>query len=398
MVSGCYSARLIRDGEAEIEVGRRTGPVAIDIVAAPTPDRPSATVRLSHHPVRRMRKGGDSSLILRKRREALVALGVGLQWWASFLWLRDPGDLNGAAAVSVNLLGAVTLLTRGRGGGYLGWLLPETLRYDYLSDAREVEASAGAQEPLARIVVTLEAPYGRWSETTGPAGEAIVHLVNDLGLASSPDDHPILVTARAAGSREVIAFHPGDFLHGYYAFAAGSRVQIHGENTITALAMARTYALVGHLGDRYDVRLDDGTAARVAAKVPPRLVRYGAASRREPLRTTQVHLLSPHLVTGGSSTVLRPGQSARLLFGLEYAGEENPGELHLSLRRTGTAAVLEIPSPVRLGRLRSGRRTARSVGVSCPLDAPPGRHVVQLLVDADGITVAEAELTVEVVP
>jgi len=396
-VSGCYSVRMIRDGQAEVEIGRRQGPVAIDVVSAPTPERPLATIQASHHPVRLIRRGGDTSVILRKRPHATLALGVGLQWWATLVWLRHPCGLTAAAAATVNVFGVASLLAGGRHGGYLGWLLPEILRYDYLSNFRELESSAGSREPLDRTQVTLESRFGRWTDMTGPRGGATVHLIRDLGLATSADDRPMLVSAWAGGSREVIAFQPRDFLHGYFAFEAGSRLRVSGDGSATLLAASATYRLLGRRDDgRYDVRLDDDTRGVITPAAPPRLVRYGEPRGAAPYGVVRLH--SPRCVAADGRTTLRSGQSGRLFFDLEYDGRTNLGRLHLRLQVAGSVAPIELATSGDLGRPRSRGIAHRSIAFTCRTDAMAGRYVVQLLVEASGAVVAEAELVVEVEP
>jgi hypothetical protein len=248
--------------------------------------------------------------------------------------------------------------------------------------------------------VTLESPFGRWTDMTGPTGKATVHLIRDLGLSTFADDRPVLVSAWAGGSREVIAFQPRDFLYGYYAFAAGSRLRITDGSSDSLLAASSTYRLLHRRQDgRYDVRLDDDTHAVITSAAPPRLVRYGAKPRGAASRRGLLRLLSPRCVAADGSPTLRLGQSGQLLFDLEYDGPTDLGILRLRLQVSGsTPAPIELSTSGDLPRPRSGTIAHKSVAVTCRTDATAGRYALRLLILASGAVVAEAELVVEVAP
>jgi hypothetical protein len=392
-LSGCYSVQIVEYGPGEQEEGRRPGKARISLVAEPSPSHPIARLYVDHRPILMLRRGTQTEISLAKRPQATIAVGVGLQWWATLLALRDASPFKRRAAIGINVLGLATLLTRGSHGGYVGWLLPDRITRSFLSKTQLLEREAEIPESVAHGQLSLECPQGVWRRTTDAQGQADFHLVSDLGLVTFVDDHPILVSAQTGDATEILVFLPSDFLYSYYRFPPETRIYPPaGADFATQRDTILAVTGKDHLGRHVLVGVAEGQTL-LASPTAPHFERYGPLdtnARIPVLRVSSVRAMGvdglPHLVRG---------QSGQLVVDLFLASGQRT--VNALVQVTGNKGLLIAP-PVNAKALRAGRQRTIIVPLEVMDSAQPGRHRLSILVSIPQTESVRAQFVAEITP
>jgi len=398
LLTGCYSTRVQPLGPAEKVVEETPGEYLVLFPRVPSPERPSLVLNLMHLPRQKVKIGTRQRLYRKKDESKLLGAGLTLQWVSLVLAFKKDGPWSGAA-IGLNLLGAASLLTRGRGGGYLGWFLPATIEKETDKYSKTVDRIAPEPVPVPGAEISVQVRGEQRRHRTNAHGAARIDLVEDLGLDSFSTNRAVAleIGVPVADYQQAHHFLPGEFLYPYYVF---DRIPYFPDRRMRVPPASYTepgkpYQVVERIASTtYGIALEDGSR-HFLRTADARLVGYG---KNPPASSPSSRLLirDLRLSTRTADGSLAAGEEGFLRFILvNQSGTLVPAvEVDLS---TSDGNDLEFTPLLHLGEFSAGEAKPVAIPLRAAPQATSGRRTLQIQVrEQNGLGGFSREITLHI--
>ena len=401
-LTSCYTTRVQPLGKAEKVIEESPGEYLVLFPQIPSPGTPALGIALLNYPHQKVKIGDRQQLRREKNEDRLLAASFVLQWATLVLAFQNGGPWS-RTATGIGLLSGATVLTRGKGGGYLGWLLPAVVEQERAKYTQTVERTAPEPVPVPGVEISARVGGRQRLCRTNVSGMAAVDLVKDFGLTRFSSDQTVSLEIEIpiADYRQVHHFLCSQFLNSYYIFG---KIPYYADRWMAREPSGFTkpdaaYQVIDRVGpSSYWIELEDGS--------------------RQYLKTSKTLLVVyadtyPTAVSHFRSTL--PLAIPQLRFeddsqdGFLEAGER--GGLHLTLvnqSQTEIAGVEITLSPssipdlrftpiLRLDRLAPGANHVVTIPVRASPSAASRSHNIQIHArGTDGVYALPREITLHI--
>ena len=275
-LTSCYTTRVQPLGKAEKVIEENLGEYLVLFPQIPSPEIPVLGITLLNYPHQKIKMGVRQQLRREKNEDRLLAAGFVLQWTSLVLAFQKGGPWS-RTTIGAGLLSGATLLSRGKGGGYLGWLLPPVVEQERAKYTQTVERIAPEPVPVPGVEISARAGGRQRLLRTHTSGMAAVDLVKDFGLTRFRSDQTISLEIEIpiADYRQVHHFLSSQFLHPYYSFGATPYYADRGMAGIPSgfTKPDAVYHVIDKIGlSTYWIELEDGSRQYLKTSETPQLV------------------------------------------------------------------------------------------------------------------------------
>jgi len=217
--TSCYTTHVQPLGEIEKIIEESPGEYLVLFPQIPSTEIPVLGIALLSYPHQKIKMGVRQQLRRKKNENRLLAASFALQW-ASLVLAFQKGHPWSRVTLGMGLLSGATVLTWGKGGGYLGWLLPPVVEQVRAKYSQTIERTSPEPVPVPNVEIAARAGGRQRLLRTHTSGLAAVDLVEDFDLTSFSSDQTISLEIEIpiADYRQVHHFLSSQFLHPYYSF------------------------------------------------------------------------------------------------------------------------------------------------------------------------------------
>ena len=399
--TNCYTTHVQSLDPAEKVVEENPGEHLVLFPRLPAPEDPVLALRLMHLPRQKVKIGIRQQLYLEKNESRLLGAGLALQWASLMVALKKDGNWT-PMAVGLNLLGAASLLTRGKGGGYLGWFLPATIEKEKERYSATIERIAPESLPVYGAPVSTRAGGVKRQYRTDKLGQVRVDLVEDLDLNRFNSDRAISleIDIPLANYRQVHHFLPGDFLYPYYTF---DRAPYFPDRRMTGNPIAYTrpgqsYQVIDRPAPSiYRIALEDGSSCFLK---DPDAHLTGFATTAPAASSPSPDMGSPLIVRQlrfddlSGDGFLAPGEKGFLRFTLFNQSETTALKTEIAITPSHLPDI-EFTPVIQLGEVAAEEKQTVAIPLRATSSANRGTHTLQIQAQsANGLHSSPRKVTI----